>query len=190
MTYVRRRDRQRQKWITLSEAIDYIVEAEKCDQDDAWWQLRYAIEDGAVTCIEPLTEKELDANEPAVKRIFPRLEKLKSRGKPAYWRVYHGVTRSIHRVWLLRESVFELWKDRVLVVETGKEPASDTEICEALRNIFEEIENGKQPHWDLNCLHGWVEARVSPKRVKKKEVLKVFRKETEFAKYQREEGAT
>jgi hypothetical protein len=189
MTYVRRRVRQRQKWITLSEAVDHVVKVERCNGDDAWWQLRDAVEDGAVTCTEPLTENELDADEPAIKRIFPRIEQRIRRRSPAYWIVrYNGATRPIDRVWLLKESVFELWKDKVLAVKNSKEPASDDEICIALRNIFKDVESGKTRHWDLNSLHGWVEGAVSPKRVKKKEVLKIFRERSEFAQYQREKG--
>jgi hypothetical protein len=142
MTYIRRSVRQRQKWITLSEAIDHIVEAEKCDQNAAWEQLRDALEDGAVTCTEPLTKSELDADKPSLRRIFPRIQKRKSRGKPAYWIVrYHHVTCPTDRVWLLRESVFELWK----APEAKKEAASHDEMREVLRAICRERKEAGRP---------------------------------------------
>jgi hypothetical protein len=61
MPYVSRIDRQRQKWMTLKEAISHIIKAEGCKENTAWEQLRDALADGAVDTSWALTETQLAA---------------------------------------------------------------------------------------------------------------------------------
>ena len=71
MTYVSRKVRQRQKWITLKEALYHVMAVEKCGEGTAWEQLRAALEDWVVPSTRALTDTELDVDDPAkvIKRI-------------------------------------------------------------------------------------------------------------------------
>jgi hypothetical protein len=65
MAYIPRAVLERQKWMTLPEAISHIVEVEKCTQNYAWEQLRAALADEAIRYINALFENQLDSQDPS-----------------------------------------------------------------------------------------------------------------------------
>jgi len=118
MPYVSRIVRQRQRWITLKEAISHISKAEICNGNAAWQQLRAALADGAVHASWALTETELDRHEPALphRDIMPiyTYRELWTPASIDLEREFICLSNSIYpidRVWVLKVEILELWSD-------------------------------------------------------------------------------
>jgi hypothetical protein len=195
MTYIPRAVLERQKWLTLPEAISHIIDVEKCARNDALGQLLDALVDEAVRTIWALPDDRLNSQDPTrwYRSILPHYSALELwmtasiNLETQLIRFPHtSISLPIGCVWLLRESVLEIWNEHG--PEERAEKASDDEVLKALRDIFKDVASGKEKRWDLNDLHKWVERRVDPKKRPKKEVLKLFWETPEFAKYKRERG--
>jgi hypothetical protein len=193
MTYIPRAVVERQKWLTLPEALAHIIEVENCTPNDAWGQLLDALSDEAVRVVWELSADQLNSEDPAYQSIFPRhpamdlwmTTSISSDGRRICFP--NSFPIPIEKVWLFKESVLEIWKKYSSEVKRA-EKASDDEVLEALRDIFKDVASGIKKRWDLNDLHKWVELSVDPKKRPKKEVWEIFRKAPEFAEYQREKG--
>jgi hypothetical protein len=147
MTYIPKNVRERQRWLTLPEAISHIMEVEKCTQNSAWERLRTALADKAVRTIYELFEDQLNSEDPSYwyKTPFPHLSAREfwttisiDLDSGSIYLPHAPLPRYIERVvWLFKESVLEIWKDKT--PEAEKEVASNDEIREALRAICKEL---------------------------------------------------
>jgi hypothetical protein len=197
MTYIPKKVLERQKWLTLPEAISHMTEVEKCTQNAAWQQLRAALADETVRTIYELFEDQLNSQDPTYwyKKPFPHLSAREfwmaisiDLEAQHIWFPDATFPLPIERIWLFKESILEIWKDQVLAGNSAKEKVTRDEILNALQVSFKKVEKGEIDQWDQNDLHKWVRGIVKPKTVTKKDVMAVFRKESEFSCYQRKKG--
>jgi hypothetical protein len=185
MPYTSKLNQEKQKWMTVKEAIIHIQKSDCCDEANAAQQLCEAIGDEAVVSSGPLTDS--DFLERIQRPICPRLwttASLDSERGIVCWKEH---TACIDDVWVLKAPVYEIWKDRAPEPKK-KVHASDSDMREALRAIFDDVESGKIKRWDKNDIYRWVQQKIDPKRAPKKEVWRVFEKAPEFAKHQRAKG--
>jgi hypothetical protein len=214
MPYVSNEERERQKWMTLKEAVSHVQHVDACDEETAVKDLRAALADGAVEvrwANETPTQLFVVPVTKAARRVrntrkrfwltVPMnlngggsiaelwLDELFAKDVEGAVEEEDGHTHRRYFIFVLKDQIVKLLKGQELEKTGKRQPeASDDEIIDALRDTFKDIENGKIKKWDRNMVHKWVEERVEPKRAPRKKVLNLIDKTPEFAKYKRDRG--
>jgi hypothetical protein len=196
-SYVSRAERAQQRWMPLNEAISHIRRVDGCDEALAFDQLRRALADGAVDArwgrsklsstffeIKPTGRMRLstfwqtvpiDSEGGFIPGVYPEdlpdADPEIEDSSPKQYLPRHSY------LFLLRDQIFQLWKDQDLGSAAERQPvASDEDQIQAISGILQEVEDGKIKRPDMNMLHRLVEARVAPERAPKKPLLVLYRK--------------
>jgi hypothetical protein len=220
--------------MTLKEALSHIQRSEKLDENAALQQLRLALAEGAVCASWAMTEARLQktGDSPTIgiqivddsvrdrfwlsARVNLEVGRLEfethdviDEDEPPYGpsRATRRVVQSDRVVWVLKESIFKIWKDEelkeaIIAPPTEHEPeepiveqptkaknsrkASQEEVIAEFRVFFKEIEVDKKPQPDVNILRGMLAHRIG-KPIAEKTYWMVFNL-PEFKKYQRPAG--
>jgi hypothetical protein len=185
MPYISKRERERQKWMTLKEAISRIREFEGCDEAAALAQLRAALADGEIE-----TRYAFDASS----ELFPipiSLAKasLDDEDVEAFWKkvpieldddgsissIYLATLHEERRKWrarkryvlfLSRGAILKHWAD----VDAPKQRpvASKDEIRKALVEIYRNADEKSRKPPNINEAYGLVADKLEPKRAPRK----------------------
>ena len=131
MPYVSAAERERQRWMTLKEALGHIQRVDECDENSAFEQLRAPLADGAVVCSRQLSGAPVPFAKPRERAGFWKAVRFDLVGQNIYWYDFREVFNEdeeedvddedldlsrvkriehpICRVWLLKESIFKIW---------------------------------------------------------------------------------
>jgi hypothetical protein len=238
MAYLSKAQRARQKWMTLKEALSHIQRFGKLDENAALQQLRLALAEGAVCASWAMTEARLQktGDSPTIGiqivddsvrdrfwldvRINLEVGRLEfethdviDEDKPPYspGPATTRVVQSDRVVWVLKDSIFKIWKDEELkeaiiepptdhegpIVEHPKDgalgkgkkrksKATQEEILSALRKFFKEVDEGRRAQPKEATIKEQIEFELQ-KEITRKDFEKAFLT-PEFEIYQRGRG--
>jgi hypothetical protein len=197
MAYISRAERQRQEWMTLNEAIRHIRQVDRCDEAAALQRLRKALGDGAVEARWGSDEFssqlfEIQPRRPLRLATFWLTVPINEGGgfipgvyQEDWWDPDDEDPANYlpkrYYVFVLKDSFFQHWESHSEGSQheslTKNEPASEVEIREAARQVYDEAEalEGKPPN--INQAADLIVGRLEPKRALRKQVRPILDEE-------------